>query len=145
MRSLRTRGFTLVELLVVIAIIGVLASVILVSLSGVRMQERNTQRSTDVATILNAIYQYAIDNNNQVPSTITTATTSICRTGATSCTGLIDLSVLTNSQKYLVSMPADPLSTSTTSTGYTILKNANGRVTVSAPSAEASSSVSVTR
>jgi hypothetical protein len=109
------------------------------------MQERNTQRSTDVATILNAIYQYAIDNNNQVPSTITTATTSICRTGATSCTGLIDLSVLTNSQKYLVSMPADPLSTSTTSTGYTILKNANGRVTVSAPSAEASSSVSVTR
>ena len=145
MRSLRTRGFTLIELLVVIAIIGVLAGVVLVSLSGVRSQERNTERSTDVATILNAVYQYALDNNNQIPSTITTATTSICRTSASSCAGLIDLSVLTNSQKYLVSMPFDPSSTSTTSTGYTILKNANGRVTVSAPNAEASTTIIVTR
>lgn len=36
MKSIQLRGFTLIELLVVIAIIGILASVVLVSLGGVR-------------------------------------------------------------------------------------------------------------
>ncbi|HEV7449314.1 MAG TPA: type II secretion system protein [Candidatus Paceibacterota bacterium] len=137
-------GFTLIEMLVVIAIIGILASIIVVSLSSVRAKGRNAQRSGDVSTILNAVYQYAIDNNNQIPPSITTATTSICRSGA-SCTGLVDFSVLTNGQKYLVSMPYDPLSTSTTDTGYTILKNTSNRVTISAPGAETGTTISVTR
>jgi prepilin-type N-terminal cleavage/methylation domain-containing protein len=138
-------GFTLVELLAVIAIIGILAGIVLTSISNTQVKSRNAQRSTAIATILDAVYQYALDNNNQLPATITTATTSICRTGAVSCTGLIDLSVLTNSQKYLVSIPTDPLSTSTTDTGYEIFKNANNRVTVYAPSAEGSTTISIIR
>jgi len=132
-------------MLVVIAIIGILASIVVVSLSGVKAKGRNAQRSGDVSTILNAVYQYAIDNNNQIPSAITATPTDICRTGAVSCTGLVDLSVLTTGQKYLVSMPYDPLSTSTTDTGYQISKNTNNRVTISAPSAESSTTISVTR
>lgn len=139
------KGFTLVELLIVLAIIGMLAAIVSVSTIGVRQRERNAQRSTDVSTVLNAVYQYALDNNNQLPPAITTATTTICMTGASSCAGLIDLSVLTNNQAYLASMPVDPLSTSTSATGYTIVKDANSRVTVSAPNAEASTTISITR
>ncbi len=139
-----TKGFTLIEILVVVAIIGILSSIVLVSLSSVRAKGRNSQRATDIASILNASYQYALDNN-QVPTNITTTTTYICRTGAISCTGLIDLSILTTSQKYLTTIPFDPLSTSTTSTGYTISKNASNRITISSPLAEVSLSISITR
>ncbi len=133
------------EVMVVLVIVGLLVSVISVSLVAVRQRGRNAQRSADVSSILNAVYQYALDNNNQLPPTITTATTSICQTGAASCTGLIDLSVLTNSQKYLTNVPVDPSCTSTTDTKYSILKNANNRVTIVALNAEANVTVSITR
>ena len=105
---------------------------------------RNAQRRADVNTILNAVYQYSIDNNGSLPSTITTAVTAVCQ--AAPCTSLIDLSVLTASEKYLTAIPHDPLLTATTGTaGYTIVKSANGRITVAAPSAEQSAVISVTR
>lgn len=103
------------------------------------------QRRVDVNTILNAVYQYTIDNNGTLPSSITTTATEICKTGGT-CTGLIDLSVLTASEKYLTSMPSDP-SGGCNANGvcYKIVKSANGRITVNAPGAEQSATISVTR
>ena len=105
---------------------------------------RNTQRRADATTILNAVYQYTIYNNGTLPASITTTTTAACSTGGT-CTGLIDLGVLTANEKYLVSLPKDPSSGTANSTGYNISKSANGRVTVAAPSAENSVTISVTR
>lgn len=140
------RGFTLLEVLLVVAMISILAGIVILALNPTKQlaDTRNGQRKVDVNTILNAVYQYSIDNSGVLPSGIALSTTEICKTGAT-CTGLLDLSVLTTNQKYMVSMPFDPTGASTNGTGYFASKSANGRVTVSASSAENSITVSVTR
>lgn len=49
------KGFTLIELLVVVAIIGVLASVVLVSLNSVRSKGRDATRKSDLKQLSNAL------------------------------------------------------------------------------------------
>ncbi len=52
------KGFTLYELLVVFAIIGVLASVVIVSLNEARKKARDTQRMSDLQQVQLALRQY---------------------------------------------------------------------------------------
>lgn len=143
----KVKGFTLLEILLVVAALGILAGIVILAINPTRQlgQTRNAQRSIDTNTILNAVYDYSIANNGNLPSTITATSTEICRTTSTTCTGLIDLSVLTASGNYLPSIPTDPSGGSTNGVGYEILLNANGRVTVSAPAAEQGATISVTR
>ncbi|MBI4099121.1 type II secretion system protein [Candidatus Parcubacteria bacterium] len=61
-------GFTMIELLVVVAIIGLLASVILVSLNTVRINARNASRRTTLQQLQTALELY-FDSNNRYPST----------------------------------------------------------------------------
>lgn len=139
------KGFTLLEILLVVAAIGILAGIVIVAINPNKQlgATRDAQRQSNVNTILNAVYQYAIDNSGTIPASITTTSTAICKTGGT-CTGLVDLGVLTASEKYITAIPTDPTSSTTNSTGYNILKTANGRITVTAPSAE-QGTISVTR
>ncbi len=139
------KGFTLLEILLVVAAIGILAGIVIVAINPNKQlgATRDAQRQSNVNTILNAVYQYAIDNNGTIPASITTTSTAICKTGGT-CTGLVDLGVLTASEKYITAIPADPTSSTANSSGYNILKTVNGRITVTAPSAE-QGTISVTR
>lgn len=145
-KNLQAHGFTLLEILLVVAGIAILAGVVILAVNPVQQlgKTRNAQRWSDVNAILNAVYQYSVDNNG-LPAGITTTVTEICKTGG-ACTGLIDLSVLTASEKYLTKIPNDPNGTcNANGVCYEIVKSANGRVTVSAPDAEQGASVTVTR
>lgn len=138
------KGFTLLEILLVVAAIAILASIVIFAINPNKQlgDTRNAQRRSDVNTILSAVYQYTVDNDGTLPSTITTTATEICATGASSCTSLIDLSVLTTNEEYLISIPNEPQKTNSGGAGYMIKKSSNGRITVEAQFEEQSATIS---
>lgn len=58
---LNKKGFTLIELLVVIAIIGILSSIVMVSLSSSRAKARDAKRVADIKSIQLALALYYTD------------------------------------------------------------------------------------
>ncbi len=70
-KKLGQRGFTLIELLVVIAIIGILSSVVLVSLNSSRAKARDAKRIADVGSIQQALALY-FDSNALYPANLAT-------------------------------------------------------------------------
>jgi type II secretion system protein G len=55
------KSFTLIELLVVLAIIGILAAMIIASLSGARARARDATRKSDLRQVKTALEQYYSD------------------------------------------------------------------------------------
>ena len=142
------KGFTLLEILLVVVAIGILAGIVIIAINPNKQlgDTRNAQRRIDVSIILNAVYQFSLDNNGTLPLTINNTATEICLDDET-CPSLIILStdLVPN---YILSMPVDPsiIASVGEGVGYTIFKNSTtGRVTVSAQNAENSATISITR
>jgi prepilin-type N-terminal cleavage/methylation domain-containing protein len=93
----RSAGFTLIELLVVIAIIGILASIILVSLSAARSKGQDAARIEDVKSLKNAMEIY-YDDHNGYPTSAGTSNGDVPLSDATLTADLVP--------KYITSMPA---------------------------------------
>ncbi|MCK5027465.1 MAG: type II secretion system protein [Candidatus Pacebacteria bacterium] len=148
------KGFTLIEVLLVIALIAILAGITIVAINPARQygNAANAERQSHVNTILNAIHQYAVDNSGIIPTTIpaatvctsTVSTYAICPTGS-ACTTGVNLSVLTASETYMISIPLNPGYSTATNTGYNVTQSINGRVTVCAPYTDLSASIEAKR
>lgn len=67
------RGFTLIELLVVIAIIGILASIVLVSLNGARAKGRDAKRVSELSQMVKVV---ALHSSADTPLAFSGCTTS---------------------------------------------------------------------
>jgi type IV pilus assembly protein PilA len=154
----KMQGFTLIEILVVIGIIAVLAAIVIVAINPARQfaQARNTQRTSNVETILNAIGQNMADNKgvftcSSTPFTLPTIATNIANPGTDIASCLVPT--------YISALPVDPTGSTTPScvtaqyagsgtyeTCYTVAKDTTtGRVTVNAPDAELGQIISLTR
>jgi type IV pilus assembly protein PilA len=137
-------GFTLIELLVVIGILGILLAIVLIAINPAAQfaQANNTARTNDVNTILNAVHQYSADHRGLLPPDMPVAGTTeqISDTEANICAVLVP--------DYVSLFPVDPDTNNGVAiadcaqvggyvTNYNITRDASGRVTVSAPGAEA--------
>lgn len=89
------KGFTLIELLIVVAIIGVLATLVMANLSGVRQKSRDTLRKSDLAQIQAALELYRADQATYPPSPLP------------ACGSALTVGTTT----YIQKIPCDPMNT----------------------------------
>lgn len=152
-KKIHSYGFTLIELLVVIGILAVLLAITLIAINPARQfsQSNNTKRSSDVNALLNGVNQYMADNKGSLPAGIDTTVRTL--TNDTAITDRVDL-CSTLVPTYIAALPVDPLTNNgapvtdcaaTYNTNYTIVSGTGNRLTVAAPAAELSASISVTR
>lgn len=119
---------------------------------------RDSQRKSDLLQISNAVYQFASEHNGNLPDTNKSVTinsfptTATCIGTAISCFNLAaagEIEAAVGAQelivpKYLALMPKDPSSGSQENTAYTIYRDANGRIVLTAQG-EIESVITVTR
>jgi type IV pilus assembly protein PilA len=142
------QGFTLIEILVVIGLIAVLAAVVIIAINPARQfaQGRNSQRMSNVTSLLNAIGQNIADNKGvftcATPGAVIDDTVRKIEYVAVATVGSTDLRPCMV-PTYISEIPYDPsynngaahvTSASDYNTEYTITRDvATQRITVCAP------------
>lgn len=103
------RGFTIVELLIVIVVIGILAAITIVAYNGIQGRARDSQRLSDMKTIMKALEIYKT-NNGAYPGPISTPNASAWEvsTNGTSATNFLSALVSNNG---VSKIPVDPINT----------------------------------
>jgi len=154
-RSDRQKGFTLIEVLVVIGIIAILATVVLVAVNPSRQFKlaRDSQRTSNVNAILNAIHQNIAEHKGVFscggsPKLLPSDATNIM-SGESDAPGNIASCLVPD---YISSLPFDPSQEgahytdfSDYDTKYTFFVDANGRINVTAGSEVTLSPIIITR
>ncbi len=107
------KGFTLIELLVVIAIIGILATIVLVSLNTARQKARDTRRISDMRQVALALEMYYDDN------------TSTGYPGVAGSDQWAAMETAIEAGAYMASVPSDP---GTGAYGYRVAADAQSYV-----------------
>ena len=139
------KGFTLIEILIVIGIIAILAGIVIVALNPARQfaQARDTQRWSNVNTILNAIGQRTADNKGIFETGCAAGVIPTTSTNMAVGAGNYDIAPCIV-PTYVSTMPFDPRTTGahyTSNTDYDSEYNVSrdattGRITVNALGAE---------
>ena len=135
----------------VISIISIMAVSVFVALNPVKRSAdaRNSRRWSDVDTLLTATHQYIIDNKGSLPTGVdaTVRQLGTCASGGNTLCPSANAACLNLSAvlaKYLKNIPVDSVGTSAT-TGYSIVSDTNGIVTVNACAAENAQVIQVSR
>jgi type IV pilus assembly protein PilA len=146
-------GFTLIEILVVIGIIAILATIVIVAVNPAKQfaQARNTQRESNINTILNAIGQRLADNKGVFAGAfVINGTTYTCGPLPSSYTNITaamaaDTTTVTSAlgclvPTYVSTLPIDP-SGPATPIGYDVKVDPVGRISVQAATAASETSI----
>jgi prepilin-type N-terminal cleavage/methylation domain-containing protein len=153
----KQKGFTLIELLVVIGILAVLLAITLIAINPARQfgNANNTARRSHVTQILNSVGQFIAENRGQLPAEILALVVDTpTALNATNFPNLCSQLVPT----YIPALPANPTLNSndiveadcTTvppvwATGYSISRDVNNRITISADTTDNAAIITVTR
>lgn len=146
----RSKGFTLIEILIVIGIIAILAAIVIIAINPAKQfaQARNSQRTSNVNAILNAIGQRIADNRGTFPGpftiggvTYTCPTLPAAATTVDSAGGGAGINLDCLVPTYMPILTVDPSNPTVPSTGYTVEVDTAGRVKVCAPAAALETSV----
>ena len=150
MKNHHPKGFTLIELLIVIGLIAVIAGVVIVLLNPARQfaNARNSSRWSHISALLGNIQTNAAENRGTftcAAGIIPTSTTAISAAGYDLCDCVVPT--------YAAALPFDPSAAgagytdcNTYYTGYSISRNpTTGQITIAAPAAELTQTISVTQ